>query len=132
LLKEYCVQLKKYCSAGLSERSGGEEYSNLLKEHYILLKEYYSAGLSERSGGEEFYTGDLSEVAAELEYYSGSLSEALGANEQAEINLSKIRMTKKNHSALSESDNTGSCFDNQISIRSCAQSTCCKTLCPKT
>ena len=132
MLKEYCVQLKKYCSAGLSERSGGEEYSNLLKEHYILLKEYYSAGLSERSGGEEFYTGDLSEVAAELEYYSGSLSEALGANEQAEINLSKTRTTKKNHNAVSESDNAGLCFDKQLFIRSHAQGTYCKTSCPKT
>ena len=78
-----------------------EEYSNWLMECCTLLKEYYSAGLSERSGGEEFYTGDLSEVAAEFEYYSGSLSEASGVNDQAEINLSRIRMTKKNHNAVS-------------------------------
>jgi len=65
-------------------------------------------------------------------YYSGSLSEVSGVNEQAEINLSKIRMTKKNHSALSESDNTGSCFDKQLFIRSHAQGTYCKTSCPKT
>ena len=86
-------------------------------EYCSLLKEYCSAGLSERSGGEEFCKGDLSEVAAELEYCSGSLSEASGVNDQTEINLSKTRMTKKNHNAVSESDNAGSCFDNQISIR---------------
>ncbi len=101
-------------------------------EYCALLKKYCSAGLSERFGCEEFYKGNLSEVAAELEYYSWSLSEALGINDQAAINLSRIRITKKNHNAVSESDNTGLCFDNQIFIRSYTQSPCCKMLCPKT
>ena len=81
-----------------------------------LLKEYCSAGLSERSGGEEFHKGDLSEVAVELEYYSGSLSEASGVNDHAAINLSKIRMTKKNHNAVSEFDNGSLYFDNKVFI----------------
>ena len=123
---------QEYCSGNLSECFVDEEYSNLLMECCTLLKEYCSAGLSERSWGEEFCKGDLSEVAAELEYYSGSLSEALGVNEQAEINLSRIRMTKKNHNAVSESDNTGLYFDNQIFVRSYAQSIYRKTSCPKT
>jgi len=101
-------------------------------EYCALLKEYCSAGLSERSGGEEFCKGHLSEAATELEYYSGSLSEASGVNEQAEINLSKTRTTKKNHNAVSESDNAGLCFDKQLFIRSYAQGTYCKTSCPKT
>jgi len=101
-------------------------------EYCTLLKEYCSAGLSERSGGEEFCKGDLSEVAAELEYYSGSLLEASGVNDQAAINLSRIRITKKNHNTVSESYNSWQCFDNQIFILSYAQSTYCKTLCPKT
>lgn len=101
-------------------------------EYCILLKEYCSAGLSECSGGEEFYKGDLSEVAVELEYYSGSLSKASGVNDQAAINLSKIRMTKKNHNAVSQSDNGSLCFDNKVFICPHAQGTYCKTSCPKT